>query len=110
MTVPVPAVTLPHALVALQSTVSEPETATVPHAPVAVHDTVHDSADVQVTLPHAFCVPQVIPQCQPAGHVMLPLPAPVALHVCDAKSHCGQMLGHTGGESMPASRNVPTTQ
>jgi hypothetical protein len=107
---PVPAVTLPQAFIALHWTESEPATVTVPHAPLALHDTVHDSADVQLTLPHACCVPHVMPQCQPDGHEMLPLPVPVTLHVCVAKSHCGQMLGHTGGESMPASLKVPTTQ
>jgi len=107
---PVPAVTLPQAFIALHCTESEPSTVTVPHAPLAVHDTVHDKADVQLTLPHAFCVPHVIPQCQPDGQEMLPLPVPVTLHVCVAKSQLGQMLGHIGGESMPASRKLPGRQ
>jgi hypothetical protein len=116
-------VMLPHALVLAapsHSTVQLPAAQLMfPHAFGAPHVMSHDSELVQWMSPHAPPVEQPIMQCQPAGHVIVPLPRPVTLQVCVAKLHAvpGHTLGHTaasggasGGPSMCASMKLPTTQ
>jgi hypothetical protein len=92
---------LPHASVVplpSHSTLHVPaEHVMSPHEFGALHVMLHDSELVQWMSPHAPPVVQPIVQCQPEGHVMVPLPSPVTLHVWVPKSHW--LPGHTLGQT-----------
>jgi len=47
----------------------------------AVQPIVHDAELPQLIVPHAPGIAHVMSQFHPGGHVMLPLPAPVIVHV-----------------------------
>jgi len=65
-----------------------------PHDIAAMQPTVHFSS-LHITVPHAFATGQVTLHLKPLGHVIVPLPVPVMLHVCvpvpEHEVHC---MGH----------------
>ena len=104
---------LPQALLPLHSSVHAFPAQLMPrHALADVQWTSHFWELLQLIVPHAPDVPQLIEQSQPVGQVMLPLPVPVIEQCIVWKSHVPpQTAGHTGGASGPASiGRVPTTQ
>lgn len=133
MHAPVVHVMLPHALlpvhVRVQSPVVQP---TLPHDALPVHVTLQffvlqvialqasvavqsmsqprAPALMQLTIPHAPAVGQLISQFHPSGHVMLPLPVPVIVHVAVARSQPPLQIvdGHTSSRASAGS--VPTMQ
>ena len=82
------------------------------HASSDVQLMSHEIAFAQLIAPHAPGVAQLMMQFQPAGHEMLPVPAPVIVHSDFAKSHLpAQIAGHTAASigTGPSGR-VPSTQ
>jgi hypothetical protein len=98
---PVVQLMLPHAFVPVQLTLQSLVVHWIAlHASVTLHVTSHDAAVVQVIVPHAPAVGHSILQFQPAGQLMLPLPAPTIMHVLVEKSQLPlQIAGHTAASS-----------
>jgi hypothetical protein len=107
-------VMLPHACVPVHVTLQSFVLHVMPlHAPSAVHSIVHASATVHVIEPHAPDCSQRMWQFQPAGQVMLPLPAPTIVQVPAARSQPPlQIAGHVAVSGRPASNRgfVPAMQ
>lgn len=111
--VPVVHEMLPHAALPVQVSLQS----LVPHVmfwhALDVHAISHDAALLQLIAPHAPAVGHVMLQCQPGGHVMLPLPVPVIVQVDVPKSHMPpQTAGHTAASGGRASSSglMPITQ
>lgn len=110
---PLVQLTLPHALTPVQVT-SQFLVAheTEAHASVARQRTLQLAPAPQLTAPHAFALVHEMSQFQPAGHMTLPLPVPVIVHVVVPKSQPPvHAVGHTAASSSRASMgSVPTMQ
>ena len=114
--VPVVQLMLPHACWPVQVTLQSFVPHWMPrHALFELQSMVHDAALLHVSMPHEPGDGQLMLQCQPVGHVRLPLPVPVIVHVDVAKSQVPpQIAGHTaasiGLTGASASGFAPITQ
>lgn len=102
----------PHADIPVQVVEHRPVPhVTLPQALPAVQCTSHDLAAVHVMSPHAPLLVHSTTQAQPAGQAIAPLPTPSIVQVWVAKLHALHTDGQVRGASIGRlASGVPTTQ